>query len=290
MSSGAPSVAGVDPAPASIAPIPPGGVAILMYHSISDTPGPTSIAAATFRMQMEELVASGAPVLPLERLLDAAPLPPRAVVITFDDGLVDFADAAWPILRDLGLPVINFLPMGRLGGHDDWGSSRAPVARPILTPDRVQALSLEGADFGAHSLSHPDLTTLSAAECVREVRDSGDALERLLGRPCLAFAAPYGATNAAVRREIAARYRVAVGTHLARAHQGDDPHDLPRIEMFYFGDRSRWREFLAHRGAWYLRQRQALRSARRVAVTVMRRFGLVAARGSADKGDPTRNR
>jgi peptidoglycan/xylan/chitin deacetylase (PgdA/CDA1 family) len=258
-----------------MAPIPPSGVSILMYHSISTAAGPTSIAPPTFRMQMEELVASGAPVVGLDRLHERAPLPPRAVVITFDDGLVDFAEEAWPILRELGLPATNFLPMGRLGGRDDWGASGAPVARPILTPERVVHLAEEGVAFGAHSLSHADLTTLPWSACAHEVRESGDALARLLGVPCTAFAAPYGATNARVRREIAARYRVAVGTRLARARAGDDPHDLPRIEMFYFTDRARWRDFLAHRGGWYLRRRQALRAVRRAVVGAARATGLV---------------
>jgi len=38
------------------------------------------------------------------------PLPPRAVLITFDDAYLDFAEHAWPVLRRLSLPATLFVP------------------------------------------------------------------------------------------------------------------------------------------------------------------------------------
>jgi peptidoglycan/xylan/chitin deacetylase (PgdA/CDA1 family) len=50
----------------------------------------------------------------LEEVLDAflrrVPLPPRAVHVTVDDAYRDFGEVAWPILRDLGIPVTVFVP------------------------------------------------------------------------------------------------------------------------------------------------------------------------------------
>jgi peptidoglycan/xylan/chitin deacetylase (PgdA/CDA1 family) len=37
-------------------------------------------------------------------------LPPRALLITFDDAYRDFAEHAWPVLRGLGLPAVVFVP------------------------------------------------------------------------------------------------------------------------------------------------------------------------------------
>jgi hypothetical protein len=55
-------------------------------------------------------------VIGMPQLLNAtengAPLPKRAVLITFDDAYADFAEIAWPILKRLGLPATMFVPTG----------------------------------------------------------------------------------------------------------------------------------------------------------------------------------
>jgi peptidoglycan/xylan/chitin deacetylase (PgdA/CDA1 family) len=93
---------------------------VLTYHRIdapqsnSDlAPSTLSATPATFRRQMEHLSAhyravSLAEVIAAYR--GQARIPPRAVLITFDDAYQDFADHAWPILRDLGLPATLFVP------------------------------------------------------------------------------------------------------------------------------------------------------------------------------------
>ena len=45
-------------------------------------------------------------------------LPPRAVLVTFDDAYADFAEHAWPVLRRLRIPVVLFVPTAFPGSGD----------------------------------------------------------------------------------------------------------------------------------------------------------------------------
>ncbi len=237
-----------------------------MYHSISETAGATSIAPAVFRAQMEALAESGCAVVPLGAVADALdggdPLPDRAVAITFDDGYLDFAEHAAPVLRELGFTATVFLPAARIGGHEDWTGGLRSAPRDLMSWDHVRGLAAEGFTFGGHSLSHPDLTTLDAEALEREVAESAARIEEEVGAAPDLFAPPYGATNGRVRAAVARHYRLAVGVRLDRMTMRDDRYDLPRIEMYYFRDATRWRRHLAGRGDGYLAARKRLRGVR----------------------------
>jgi peptidoglycan/xylan/chitin deacetylase (PgdA/CDA1 family) len=90
---------------------------ILGFHGISLAdehewnPG-LYITAAQLRQRMELLRRWEANVLPLEEALErltSRSLPPRSVVITFDDGFVDFGAQAAPILREFRYPATLYL-------------------------------------------------------------------------------------------------------------------------------------------------------------------------------------
>ncbi|MFO1176151.1 MAG: polysaccharide deacetylase family protein [Paracoccaceae bacterium] len=239
-----------------------GVTSILMYHSVSDRGGATSIAPKVFAMQMRVLAESGVAVLSLDDWLaarEAGHLPARSVVITFDDGFQDFAEAAWPAMRRQGFVPIVYLPTGLVGKAEDWRGIASPP-RSLMGWDTIRALSAEGVLFGSHTVSHPDLTAMSLADARCELVRAQVAIEDRLGRPVQHFAPPYGLSSPEVRTEIAGLYRTSVGTRLGEAGRGADLHDLPRLEMFYFTDERRWRDHLAGRGAAYLARRRLMRS------------------------------
>ena len=243
---------------------PPATISVLMYHSIADVPGPTSIAPATFTMHMRVLAASGHEVIPFrqvgEWLRTGAPLPAHAVAITFDDGFADFLPAA-DVLHQHRFPATVFLPTGRIGFDEDWsGTGTAP--RPLLRWNEVAELASAGVEFGGHSMSHPRLTALDPARLEAEISGSRQAIEERLGVRPTTFAPPYGDSNAAVRAAIARWFECAAGTVFGRVMPASDAFDVPRIEMHYYRTEARWNAFLEGRGEWYLRGRQLLRSVR----------------------------
>jgi len=265
-------------------------VPVLMYHSISDGPGPTCIAPAVFRRQMDALEESGYRVVALATLRswmrEGGELPQRAAVLTFDDGFLDFATAAFPELKQRGWPATVFLPVGHLGGTNEWEPARKGSApRRIMDWGTIKELAASGIDFGAHGVTHRDLTQLCGQELIDEVAVPGRLIEEQLSRPASSFAAPFGRTNPRVDALLREHYRQAVGTALALARRRSDPYAIPRIEMWYFRDGGRWNAFLQGDAGSYLLVRRLLRRVRGMITAAPR---ATAGAGAGSSLDPRR--
>lgn len=235
---------------------------VLAFHSISRDPGPTGIPPETFRMQLEALAASGFRSLTGAEFLNwhagALPGRDRRVLITFDDGYGDFATAAFPLLQAHGFSAIVFVPTGKVGGQEDWFGAHEKH-RLLMDWPTVTELARSGIEFGGHGVTHTDLTRLAADARREEIAASARHLAERLGRRPAFFAAPYGRVNSDVIGDIRRCYDAAFGTRFAPAKPGCDRFDVPRIEMHYFRDARRWRDFLAGRRGYFL-ARRALRS------------------------------
>lgn len=242
-------------------------VDILMYHSISDDGGATSVSPADFRMQMTAIAAAGVPVISLDQYLDARAgqrtLAPRSVILTFDDGFQDFADQAWPVMQHLGFHPIVYLPTAHVGRREDWALCH-PHPRRIMDWPLIRSLAADGVAFGSHTVSHPRLTGLDPEVVEVELTAAKVRLETMLGHKVPHFAAPYGAADSRERARIAAHYRTNVSTVLTSADLNSDPFHLPRIDMFYFTNSGHWQRHLAGLGGPYMLARQTLRRVRRV--------------------------
>jgi peptidoglycan/xylan/chitin deacetylase (PgdA/CDA1 family) len=170
---------------------------VLMYHKINDVPGnPLSVPCAVFDEQMSRLGDLGYTVVGLDAVLDhyaeGAPLPERAVLITFDDGYRDNLANAAPILRKYGYPAVLFVPIGYLDDRRPLPHEEHLAARGVLnaTLDWSELAELEahGVRIESHGISHRPLADLEVDEAAREIALAKLRLEERLGRPVRAFA------------------------------------------------------------------------------------------------------
>ncbi len=106
------------------------------------------------------------------------------VSVTLDDGWASQYQNALPVLQKYGLPGTFYIISGELTDQPDY-----------MTGTQVKNLQTAGNEIGSHSVTHPDLTTVSQTQLVSEMASSQSALQNLLGVPVTDFAYPYGAYN-----------------------------------------------------------------------------------------------
>jgi len=125
------------------------------------------------------------------------------VLITFDDGYIDLAEHAMPLLRRYDFGAMVFLPTDYMGDCSRWDVGIAETA-PLMGWDAIRALQAEGIIFGSHSASHRRLTDLHAAEIVDEAQRSRIRIREELGFWTDSIAYPSGAFDEVVTRLVGA--------------------------------------------------------------------------------------
>jgi peptidoglycan/xylan/chitin deacetylase (PgdA/CDA1 family) len=103
-----------------VVPPQPGRLTVLTYHRVDEEdaspelyPALLSATPAEFEAQMQHVKAQYRPISLAELLAvrrNEANLPPRAVLVTFDDAYRDFAAHAWQTLSGLEMPATVFVP------------------------------------------------------------------------------------------------------------------------------------------------------------------------------------
>jgi peptidoglycan/xylan/chitin deacetylase (PgdA/CDA1 family) len=213
---------------------------VLCYHAISAS-WPTSLAVSLerFATQLERFVDRGYVGLTFgeaERLRQSNALPPRTLVVTFDDAYASTA-AARPVLRRLGLPatvfvVGDFLASGNLltwPGIEQWSTTPHRDELRPLGIEELRQLQQDGWEIGSHTMRHPSLPDLDDDDCRDELSRSRSTVAELFGS-CTSIAYPYGRTDARVAA-LAARAGYEGGCYLAYSHIVDEPLRRPRVAV-----------------------------------------------------------
>jgi len=162
-----------------------------MYHWLRPQGLPSAsrspqleITPELFERQMTLLRRAGYASVPLKTAAagsDNAALPPRPIVITFDDGTLDFWEHARPVLERVGFTATLFVVSGHVGGHSSWDRDLGEPDRPLMSWDQIRSLHGQGFEFGSHTHNHRPLTELSEEQARSELSRSRRKLEDELG-------------------------------------------------------------------------------------------------------------
>lgn len=208
-------------------------VPILMYHYISDPPRGAdeirrdlSLPGPDFELQLRYLANEGYQSITMQDLIrhiqQGAPLPPKPVLLTFDDGYKDAFTVAFPLLKKYGFTGTFFIFTKPINEEN----------REYLSWQEVELMSAAGMEMGSHSYSHPDLRKLSGDALHREIVGSKEDIEAHIQRPVLFFCYPSGAYDSRIVHAVSeAGYWGAVTTQQGANHSGVNRLILQRIRV-----------------------------------------------------------
>jgi hypothetical protein len=215
----------------------PSQVPILVFHRFAgEALDSMTLRTATFRAQLRMLQEFSCQVISLLSWVewrlalargDAATLPPRAVVLTADDGHRSQFEVMAPLLRELGWPVTLFVYPSAISNADyamTWPQLRELAADPLVS---VQS----------HTYWHPNLLRererLPPAAFHRFAADqlsrSREKLQARLDQPVTLLAWPFGQSDDALAQQASqAGYAAAFSLGNRSASAVDSLYAVPR--------------------------------------------------------------
>jgi peptidoglycan/xylan/chitin deacetylase (PgdA/CDA1 family) len=161
---------------------------VIMYHSICNDSKDTklSVSPASFERQMKFLKDNHYNIVTLEEMgryiKDGMRPPYNTIAITFDDGIYDSYQNAYPVLKKYRIPATMFIITGKIGqfGYLGWKDVREMSDSGLIT-------------IGSHTVTHEWLPTVSADKLRTELTESKAILEKNTAKQVNTFCYPYGA-------------------------------------------------------------------------------------------------
>ena len=208
-------------------------VPILMYHYVSPLPPDAdvfrvdlTVEPEIFRQHINYLRDAGYETISLYDLDQAlrygTPLPPRPVILTFDDGHVDHYDYVYPTLKEVGYTATFFVITGKSDhnevAHLDW--------------EQVREMAHGGMDMQSHSKSHRSMSGRDRDYLIYEIVGSVESLEAHTAQPVHMFCYPagqYDGHTLEVLRQLPILR--AVTTQPGTLHTTDNNLEVPRLRV-----------------------------------------------------------
>ena len=201
-------------------------VPILLYHGIPNHSAPSNrydVSAARFDEQMRQLRDWGYSTITVQQLVNhinkGHQLPPRPIVISFDDGYQNVIDNAYPIMERDGFTGTVYIVANRLNSDGFMGQKE------------LKKLLDSGWEVGSHGMTHTELTQNHSL--VRtEILQSRLDLNKALGIKVFSFAYPFGTLDWYISSKVLDYgYFAAVGVGNLSVHSSGTVYNLSRREV-----------------------------------------------------------
>ncbi|TCV93358.1 polysaccharide deacetylase [Luteibacter rhizovicinus] len=217
-----------------------GNVPVLMYHNIARAPRDLQVFRSlyvnpgTFARQMWLLHRLGYTGLSMSAAMPylRGERQGRIVVITLDDGYADNLEAALPILSRYAFSATVYVVSQSIGRYNEWDAARLGIRKPTMTVEELRRWHEGGMEIGAHTRTHPRLTSCNDNQLHNEIGGCKADLEDRIGVAVTQFCYPYGNLDNRVANVVRqAGYVAATTTRRGRATPDMDLWQLPRVQI-----------------------------------------------------------
>jgi peptidoglycan/xylan/chitin deacetylase (PgdA/CDA1 family) len=208
-------------------------VPILMYHYISALPADAdqyridlTVEPGLFQAHVQYLREQGYQTISLyqldEALLKGTSLPPKPVILTFDDGYADHYEQVFPTLQDASFTGTFFVITARADANDP----------AYLNWIQIGEMAEAGMSMESHTKNHVDLRNRDYDYLVYELLGSLESLDAHTGRTTHMFSYPGGQYDEYTLQVIGQLpvWR-AVNTQNGVVHTTDNRLELPRVRV-----------------------------------------------------------
>ena len=178
-------------------------IPVIMYHGVSDTTWGLEglfMKVADFESQMKYLSDNGYETIFIEDIKKDY-TGKKVVVLTFDDGYVDFYTNVLPIIKKYNIKT-NLYVITNTTNDEKY-----------INEDQIKELSNSGlVSIGSHTVSHSALASLNSEQIEMELKNSKKYLENLLGKEIQTISYPTGSYNSAVLNIAQKYYKYGITT------------------------------------------------------------------------------
>lgn len=148
-------------------------------------------------------------------------MPKKAVMLTFDDGYIDHYSNAYTMLKKYNAKGTFFII-----------ANKPDKKKYYATWDQIKEMSDNDQEIASHTLSHPNLSSLSTEQIEEELLKSRNIIAEKIQKPVISLCYPAGDYDERVKKIAEKYYLFARTTEPGKNFSVRNRHEVPTTRMF----------------------------------------------------------